>query len=130
MPIYRVQQDTQGDLATLGGDFQAGLVDGETIMQSLLTQGEGFLDNAINTAETATGLGDADVGAAARIQQTADDVTNDVNTVIEDATGAFDAAIEGLDAQLDSAISSFSSGGAAPAAAAPAAAARRLQRNR
>ena len=131
MPIYRVQQDTQGDIASLNTDFQTGLTDAETTMQSLLTQGEGMFDNTVNTAEAATGFGDSDVGAAAaRIQQTPADVTTDVNTAIEDATGAFDATIEGLDAQLDSAITAFSPmGGAAPAAA-PAAAARRLQRNR
>jgi hypothetical protein len=121
MPLYRVQQDTQGDLASLAGDFQSGLTDGEGIMNALLMQGEGMLDNTINTAETATGLGDSDVGAATarRVQQTPDDVTTEVNSVVEDATGAFDAVVEGLDAQLDSALSAFmpGAGAAAPATA-------------
>jgi hypothetical protein len=125
--MYRVQQDAQGDLTSLNGDFQTGLTDAETVFQQLLQQGEGMFDNTINTAETATGFGDSDVGAAARrVQQTQADVTADVNSVVEDGTNAFDAAIEGLDAQLDAAVEAFAPmGGAAPAAAA-----RRLQRNR
>jgi hypothetical protein len=125
MPMYRVQQDTQADAGTLNTALQGGLTDAETTFQQLLQQGEAMFDNTINTAESATGLGDSSVGAAARIQQTPTDVTNDVNAAVQDAVGAFDAAIEGLDAQTDSAISAF-----APAGAAPAAAARRLQRNR
>jgi hypothetical protein len=116
MPIYRVQQDTQGDIGTLNTALQGGLNDVESTFQQLLTQGEGMFDNAINTAETATGLGDADVGGAARIQQTPDDVTTDVNAAIEDVDHAFDAAIEGLDAQLDTTISAFAPAGAAAAA--------------
>jgi hypothetical protein len=127
MPMYRVQQDAQGDLTSLNGDFQTGLTDAETVFQQLLQQGEGMFDNTINTAETATGFGDSDVGTGARrVQQTQADVTADVNSVVEDGTNAFDAAIEGLDAQLDAAVEAFAPmGGAAPAAAA-----RRLQRNR
>jgi hypothetical protein len=120
----RLQQDTQGDLGTLNGDVQAGIADSQTIFQQLLTQGEAALDNSINTVETATGFGDADVGASARIQQTQADVTTDVNTVIEDATGAFDATVEGINAQLNTGLSAFAPQGAAPAAA------RRLQRFR
>jgi hypothetical protein len=119
----RLQQDTQGDLTGLNTAMQGGLTDAETVFQQLLQQGEGMFDNTINTAETATGFGDSDVGAA-RIQQTQADVTTDVNSVVEDTTNAFDATVEGLDAQLNAALSAF-----APAAA-PAAAARRLQRFR
>jgi hypothetical protein len=120
----RVQQDTQGDIGTLNAALQTGLTDSEATFQQMLTQGEGMFDNTVNTVETATGLGDSDVGGAARIQQTAADVTTDVNAAVEDASHAFDATIEGANAQLDTLMSAFAPAGAAPAAAA----ARRLQR--
>jgi hypothetical protein len=122
----RVQQDTQGDIGTLNTAFQTGLNDVESTFTDFLTQGEAMFDNTINTAETATGLGDSDVGAAARIQQTAADVTTDVNAAVEDASHAFDATVEGANAQLHTLMSAFAPAGAAPAAAA----ARRLQRFR
>jgi hypothetical protein len=125
-PTARLQQDTQVDIGTLAGDFQTGLIDTESTFQKFVTQEEGMLDNTINTVETATRLDDSDVGAGARrIQQTEADVAADVNSVVGDTTGAFDAAIEGIEAQTNRALSSF-----APNGAAPAAATRRLQRFR